>query len=80
MSWSSKTIARTATRKIAALKASHPRCLAYTLDNGFVADEVPSEYAWKQHADGRGRLTVDSNGKVKIHLHSNAWYELHPAA
>lgn len=71
-----KTISRSATRKIAALKEQLTACRVYTLDNGFSGKAVDPAYAWEAHARNRARLTDDENGTWTVRVHSNCWYEL----
>lgn len=73
-----KTIARTATKRIAAIKAEPPRVMCYDLDHGFVAYETDGVYAWKAVAEGRGKLMENATGGYTIRIHSNCWFRLVP--
>ena len=77
-----KTISRSATRQIAALKEQLTDCKVYTLENYFAGNPVEPRHAWD--ALGRyhqARLTdkEDGTGTHTISIHSNCWYELRPA-
>ncbi|CAM5306485.1 hypothetical protein [Streptomyces abikoensis] len=75
------TIARNATRKIAAIKAEYTECVSCSLDNDFTPSPVDASYAWEALArHARARLT-ECRGHYCIQIHSNLWYELRrPAA
>lgn len=79
MTWSQKTIARTATKKIAEIKASHPRCVSHSRGNDYIGLEVSPEYAWRRVAEGNAKLTVTSTGTVTITLLGGEWFDLYPA-
>lgn len=80
MTWSQKTIARTATKKIAEIKASHPRCVSHSRGNDYIAHECSTaDYAWRRVEEGAAKLQIDSSGKVTIYLRGGDWFELLPS-
>jgi hypothetical protein len=68
-----KTIARTATRKIAALKAALTTCHEYSLGRGFVAHQVDPAWGWLQFEAGRAKLLDNGDGTATISFHGNLW-------
>ena len=68
-----RTIARTATRKVAALKATLKTCHSYRLDRGFIAEPSVAEWGWGQFEAGRGKLTDNGDGTATLRFHSNFW-------
>jgi hypothetical protein len=72
-----KTIAKNATRKIAAIRATHTRVLLFTLSNNFHAVEIPAENAWAQLAKyDFAKLRDNGDGSYTIYVHSNCWIDL----
>lgn len=72
------TIRRNATRKIAALKASHKRCRVFSLSNDFTGPEVDPASAWTNYDTyDFAKLYVYAE-KIVVHIHDNLWYELYP--
>jgi hypothetical protein len=68
-----KTIARTATRKVAALSAALKTCHSYSLDRGFIAEQIAAEWGWDQHSRGHGKLTDNGDGTATLAFHGNFW-------
>lgn len=71
-----KTISRSATRRIAAIKAKNLRCVAHTRRYDYDGHDCDPVWAWKALAGHRARLTVDDDGCYTIHTDSRDWYEL----
>jgi hypothetical protein len=76
-----KTIARNATKKIAAIKAEYTECYAYTLENHFAGVMVTNvDWVWTElNRFSFAKLhEVTRNGEqaFQIRVHSNCWYEL----
>lgn len=71
-----RTISRSATRQIAALKARLGSCKVYTLDNYFIGHDVPADSAWHALEKRNGKLRDNGNGTYTVRVHSNCWYEL----
>jgi hypothetical protein len=71
-----RTIARSSTRQIAALRETLTRCHAYTLAGYFIAQPCDPKYAWESLEKFSGKLRDNGDGTYTIHLHSNHWYEL----
>ena len=69
------TVARNATRKIAALKATHTVCRSYTLYHQFVPQDCDPAAAWEAVAKG-ARIHQADNGRVTVYVHGNHWYYL----
>lgn len=75
-----KTVSRSATRRIEALKEQLTECQVYTLENYFTGTAVEPRYAWEALARSpRARLTDREDGRYTVSVHSNCWYELQPA-
>lgn len=68
-----KSIARTSVRKIAALAQALKTCHSYTLDRGFIAEQIAAEWGWDQFSRGRGKLTDNGDGTATLAFHSNFW-------
>lgn len=73
---SRQTIARTATRKIAAIKAQNLRCLAYDDAHDFVAYDTDGTYAWRALEEGRAKLQTDPRGGYTITMRGTSWFRL----
>jgi hypothetical protein len=72
-----KTISRSATKKIAALKTKLTACRVYSLSNGFVGREVNPNFAWNALARfDFARLRDDGDGTYTVDVHGNLWYKL----
>lgn len=72
-----KTIARNATRKIAAIRDQVTSCRAYSLHNNFVGKDCDPEWALSEL--GRfdfARLVEMGPFRWNVNVHSNLWYEL----
>jgi hypothetical protein len=73
-----KTIARTATRKIAALKATIDHITMYDQNRGAMVPIVNTEGAWHDLATyDFARLVDNENGTYNINIHGNRWFVLH---
>jgi hypothetical protein len=72
----SRTISRSATRQIAALKSKLAHCKVYTLENYFIGAEVEPRWAWQALDRWHAKLRDNGNGTYTVHVHSNCWYEL----
>jgi hypothetical protein len=68
-----RTVARTATRKVAAMKAQFKTCHSYSLDRGFVAEQVDPARGWLQFEAGRAKLIDNGDGTATMSFHSNLW-------
>ena len=75
-----RTIARNATRQIAALKTTLTVCRVYTLENYFAGAEVEPSCAWNALERRGGKLTDHGDGRYTVQVHSNCWYELRRAS
>lgn len=71
-----KTIARTATRRVATIKATHRTCVSHLRRNDY--DSAPSDpaYAWDQVERGDAKLTDNGDGTYTIRTHGTEWYVL----
>lgn len=72
-----RTISRSSTRQIAALRETLTRCHAYTLAGYFIAQPCDPSIAWSEL--GRytfTRLADNGNGTYTIRITANHWYEL----
>ncbi|MGI5526768.1 hypothetical protein ACQEVX_04865 [Streptomyces syringium] len=76
-----RTIARNATRRIAAIKAEFTDCSMRSLDSNFERTPVDASCAWEALAQHSGARLHEWRDHYRISVHSNLWYELHrPAA
>lgn len=76
-----KTIARNRTKFIAELQTVLTNCRVYDRDAGCLVTTDPA-HAWRALAASRNARLVESTDgdKYTVHVHSNLWYELRPAA
>lgn len=72
-----RTIARTSTRKIAAIKATIVKATMHSLAGNFESVEVPVDAVLAAHQDaGYARLYDNLDGTYTVHVHSNLWYKM----
>jgi len=73
-----KTIARNATRKIAAIKDRVVLARSYSLSNDFTGVEVDAARVWEVlETTSYARLVDNENGTYNINVHGNRWYRLY---
>lgn len=73
-----KTIARNATRKIAAIKDTVVLARSYSLSNDFAGAEVDAAVAWEVlETTSYARLVDHENGTYDVDVHSNRWCRLY---
>jgi hypothetical protein len=75
-----KTIARSSTRKIAAIMKRNPTCEMFSLRNNFTPQDVDPAWAWGEldRFDFARLIEIDDN-TWQITVHSNLWYKLRAA-
>ncbi len=72
-----RTIPRSATRKIAQLRATLTACRSYSLSGNFSGAPVDPAEAWTQLASFRPAKLIDNgDGTYTVRLHSNHWFTL----
>lgn len=76
-----KTIARNRTKFLAELQAQLTACQVYDRDSGQMIPTDPAN-AWQALAANRNARLVESTDRDKytVHVHSNLFYVLRPAA
>lgn len=73
-----KTVARHATRKIAAIKETVVLARSYSLSNDFTGVEVDAAIAWEVlETTSYARLVDNENGTYNVNVHGNRWYRLY---
>jgi hypothetical protein len=74
------TIARTATRKIAEIKAGAWTYKVYNLRHDFIAFEPVNgtDWIWTAIEQGQAKLQANEKGGYTVTWHSNSWVELIP--
>jgi hypothetical protein len=74
----SKTVRRSNRKLLAWIFAPASKCVLFTLDNGFVGQTVPIDYALNAYdANSDAKLVAEGYG-YRLRIHSNKWYEIWP--
>lgn len=66
-----QTIAKTSSKKIAAIKSSVTRCVSHARSSDYVGQECSQDVAWERLASfRRAKLYQVSDGKWQIQIHA----------
>jgi hypothetical protein len=74
-----RTISRSCTRQIAALRETMTRCYSHSLAGNFIAQPCDPARAWAAlEASRNARLRDNGDGSCTVRIHSSLWYDLRP--